>query len=189
MSIRFRSAIVAVAAVITLATPAAAQQRAGLMGELMKDVSDVQGKLVGLAKAMPADKYDWRPGAGVRSVSEVFLHLASDNYLLPSIVGFQAPATSGIKPTDFSTLAAFEKQKLSPDATVVAMNISFAHLLKSMADTPDSRLDERVKFFGQDMSVRQVWVVTAAHLHEHLGQSIAYARTNGVTPPWSQKTQ
>ena len=69
------------------------------------------------------------------------------------------------------------------------MQVSFAHLLKSMADTPDSRLDERVKFFGQDMSVRQVWVATAAHLHEHLGQSIAYARTNGVTPPWSQKSQ
>jgi len=189
MSSRFRSAVVAVAAIISLAAPAAAQQRAGLMGELMKDVGDVQGKLTSLAKAMPADKYDWRPGAGVRSVSEVFLHLASDNYLLPSIVGFAAPAASGIKPTDFSTLAAFEKQNLSPDATVAAMNTSFAHLLKAMADTPDSRLDERVKFFGQDMSVRQVWVATAAHLHEHLGQSIAYARTNGVTPPWSQKAQ
>ena len=189
MSLRFRNAIIAVAAVVSLAAPAAAQQRAGLMGELMKDVTDVQGKLVGLAKAMPADKYDWRPGAGVRSVSEVFLHLASDNYLLPAIVGFQPPAASGVNPKDFATLTTFEKQKLSPDATVAAMNTSFAHLLKSMADTPDSRLDERVKFFGQDMSVRQVWVVTAAHLHEHLGQSIAYARTNGVTPPWSQKTQ
>ncbi len=186
---RFRNTVIAVAAVLSLAAPASAQQRAGLMGELMKDVGDLQGKLVGLAKAVPADKYDWRPGAGVRSVSEVFLHLASDNYLLPSIVGFPAPAASGIKPTDFSTLATFEKQKLSPDATVAAMNTSFAHLLESMAATPDSRLDERVKFFGQDMSVRQVWVATAAHLHEHLGQSIAYARTNGVTPPWSQKSQ
>ncbi|MEO8336533.1 MAG: DinB family protein [bacterium] len=187
MSPRLRSAVVAVAAAFSLAVPAAAQQRAGIMGELMKDVTDVQGKLVSLAKAMPADKYDWRPGAGVRSVSEVYLHLASDNYLLPSIAGFPAPAASGIKPTDFSTLATFEKQKLSPDATAAAMQLSFAHLLKSMADTPDARLDERVKFFGQDMSVRQVWVSTAAHLHEHLGQSIAYARTNGITPPWSQK--
>jgi uncharacterized damage-inducible protein DinB len=189
MSIRFRSAFIAVAAALSLSVPAGAQQRPGLMGELMKDVNDVQGKLVGLAKAMPADKYDWRPAAGVRSVSEVFLHLASDNYLLPSVVGFPPPSASGIKPTDFSTLTTFEKQKLSPDATVAAMNTSFAFLLKSMADTPDSRLDERVKFFGQDMSVRQLWVITAAHLHEHLGQSIAYARTNGVTPPWSQKAQ
>jgi uncharacterized damage-inducible protein DinB len=187
MSIRFRSAVIAIAAAISLAAPAGAQQRAGLMGELMKDVGDVQGKLVGLAKAMPADKYGWRPGVGVRSVSEVFLHLASDNYLLPAIVGFQPPAASGVNPTDFATLAKFEKQNLSPDATVTAMQVSFAHLLKSMAETPDSRLDERVKFFGQDMSVRQVWVATAAHLHEHLGQSIAYARTNGVTPPWSLK--
>jgi uncharacterized damage-inducible protein DinB len=189
MSIRFRNAIIGVVAAVSFATPAAAQQRAGLMGELMKDVSDVQGKLTALAKAMPADKYDWRPGTGVRSVSEVFLHLASDNYLLPSIVGFQPDPASGVNPKDFATLTTFEKQRLSPDATVTALQVSFAHLLKSMAATPDSRLDDRVKFFGQDMSVRQVWVATAAHLHEHLGQSIAYARTNGVTPPWSQKTQ
>jgi hypothetical protein len=24
------------------------------------------------------------------------------------------------------------------------------------------------------------------HMHEHLGQSIAYARMNGITPPWSK---
>jgi uncharacterized damage-inducible protein DinB len=187
MSLRFRSAVIAVAAAISLVGPAGAQQRAGLMGELMKDAGDVQGKLVSLAKAMPADKYSWRPGAGVRSVSEVFLHLASDNYFLPAVLGFPAPAASGINATDFAALTKFEKQNLSPDATAAAIQTSFAHLLKSMADTPDSRLDDRVKFFGQDMSVRQVWVATIAHLHEHLGQSIAYARTNGVTPPWSQK--
>jgi uncharacterized damage-inducible protein DinB len=175
----------AFAAVLFLTTPAAGQ-RAGLMGDLVKDVSEVQTKLVALAKAMPADKYDWRPGAGVRSVGEVFLHVAADNYLMPSAVGFMPDAASGINPKDYKTLTAFEKQKLAPAGTVTSLETSFAHLIKTMNDTPDARLDERVKFFGQDMSARQVWVATATHLHEHLGQAIAYARMNGVTPPWSK---
>lgn len=183
MSLRLRYAL---AALVILSSPAAAQQRAGLMGELIKDVSDVQGKFIALAKAMPADKYEWRPGTAVRSVGEVLLHVSADNYLLPSAVGFNPDPATGIDPKDYKTLTAFEKQKLAPAATVASLEKSFAFLLKSMNDTPDAKLDERVKFFGQDMSARQVWLATALHLHEHLGQAIAYARMNGVTPPWSK---
>ena len=185
MSSRIRSVVATAIAVVALASPAAAQ-RTGIMGDLMKDVSDVQSKLSALAKAMPADKYDWRPGAGVRSVGEVFLHVSADNYFMPSAVGYMPDAASGVNPKDFNTLTAFEKQKMTPAEAVAAIDKSFAHLKKSMADTPDAKLDDHVKFFGQDMTVRQVWVATATHLHEHLGQSIAYARMNGVTPPWSK---
>jgi len=192
MSIRLRHTFAATAAILAFAAPCAAQQpaaapRAGLMGDLLKDVAEVQAKFVGLAREMPADKQAWRPGPGVRSVNEVFLHVAADNYLLPAAVGVQPDASTGISTTDFKTLDTFEKQKLSRDATVSAMEQSFAHLTKAMADTPDAKLDDRVTFFGQDMTVRQVWVLTAMHLHEHLGQAIAYARTNGVVPPWSRK--
>ena len=192
VSLQLRHAFAAAAVALVFAAPVAAQPsaaapRAGLMGDLLKDAGEVQTKMVGLAKAMPADKQGWRPAAGVRSVGEVFLHVAADNYLLPGVVGVAPDPSTGISMTDFKTLDTFEKQQLSPDAMVAAMEKSFAHLTKAMAGTPDSRLDERVKFFGQDMSVRQVWVLTMMHLHEHLGQAIAYARTNGVVPPWSRK--
>jgi uncharacterized damage-inducible protein DinB len=187
MPTRLRHALAAISAMLILATPCGAQQRAGLMGDLLKDVGEVQAKLVSLAKEMPVEKHEWRPGPGVRSVSEVFLHVAADNYLMPSAVGVQPDAATGIRTTDFSSVAAFEKQKMTRDAMVAALEQSFAHLTKAMSDTPDARLDDRVKFFGYDMSVRQVWVMTTTHLHEHLGQAIAYARTNGVVPPWSQK--
>jgi uncharacterized damage-inducible protein DinB len=172
--------------VAAFASPAVAQQRAGLMGDLMKDIDDVQEKLTGLAKAIPAEKFDWRPGAGVRSVGEVFLHVTADNYVMPFAVGVDPDPATGINMKDFKTFAAFEKQKMDRDAMMAAMDKSFAHLRKAMTDTPDAKLDERVKFFGQDMSVRQVWVMTTTHLHEHLGQAIAYARTNGVVPPCSK---
>ena len=75
---------------------------------------------------------------------------------------------------------------MTRDQAVAALEKSFAHLKKAMAETPDARLDSTVKFFGQDRTVRQVWIATTTHLHEHLGQAIAYARSNGVVPPWSR---
>ena len=182
-----RHTLTAAALSALLAVPSAAQQRAGIMGELIGDVKDVQSKLTALAKEVPASKYDWRPSAGVRSIGEVYLHLTSDNYLLPSFVGVAPDPSTGINPTDFSTLGKFEQQKLSPDASVAAMDKSFAHLIKAMNDTPDSQLDDKIKFFGREMTKRGLWVATVNHLHEHLGQSIAYARSNNITPPWSKK--
>ena len=188
-----RSALALTVATAIIASPSAAQQqpaqkaqRAGVMGELMKDVSDVQQKLTSLAREMPTGSYEWRPAADVRSVGEVFLHVAADNYLLPAAVGVPADPATGITATDFAAVEKFEKQKLSRDATLQAMDKSFAHLLKAMNDTPDAKLDEKISFFGQQMTKRQVWIATTSHLHEHLGQAIAYARMNGIVPPWSR---
>ena len=181
-----RRSLAATAMLASLSASAAAQQRAGLMGDLMKDVSDVQGKLVGLAKAVPVAKYDWRPATGVRSIGEVFLHVAGDNYVMPWGVGVPADPATGIKMNDFKSVGAFEKQTLDQGAMVAAIDKSFAHLLKAMSDTPDAKLDDHVTLFGMDMTVRRMWVMTTTHLHEHLGQSIAYARSNAVVPPWSK---
>lgn len=181
-----RLSLAAAAALLLVATPAAAQQP-GLMSDLTRDVKGVQDKLVALAREMPADKLDWRPAEGVRSVREVFLHVAADNYFLPSVTGVQPDASTGIDVTDFATLTTYEKQALDRDATVAALEKSFAHLLAAMTTAHDSTLDRSVKLFGQDMTMRYVWLLTATHLHEHLGQAIAYARSNGVVPPWSRR--
>jgi uncharacterized damage-inducible protein DinB len=193
MTMRLRHAFAAAATVLTLATPAVAQQptaapqRAGLMGDLIRDVAEVEKKLTSLAKEIPEEKQGWRPATGVRSVGEVWMHVAADNYLIPSSVGVAPSAASGIVAADYSTVTKYEQRKLSRDAALAEMTASFAHLRQAMMSTPDAKLDDRVKFFGQDMSVRQVWMATAMHLHEHLGQAIAYARTNHVTPPWSRQ--
>lgn len=179
-----RPIVLAAAFASVLATPLYAQS--AVMADLIKDVHDVHGKLVQLAKAVPAGKYGWRPAEGVRSVGEVYLHVAGDNYVMPSFVGVAPDPATGIKMPDFKTVDAFEKQKLGTDAMVDALNKSFVHLTKTMGETTDAKLNEKVKFFGQEMTVRAMWIATATHLHEHLGQSIAYARSNGVKPPWSK---
>lgn len=188
MPIRTRSTL-GLALLSMLAMPLAAQQPTGLMGELVKDVTGVQGRLVSLARELPDTALAWRPGAGVRSSAEVLLHVASDNYLLPVGVGVPIPAATGISATDFATLTTYERRSLSRDEMVAEIDRSFTHLIGAMSATTPARLEEKITFFGQEMTVRQLWVLTTVHLHEHLGQLIAYTRTNGVTPPWSRQGQ
>ena len=166
--------------------PTDAAAPAGLTGDLLADVGQVEQKVMGLARAIPADKYGWRPNPGVRSVGEVLLHVAADNYLLPAMLGHAAPAVTGIKGDDFKTAQAFERRQLNRDSTIAELQRSFAHLRTSLSATPADRLAAPVSMFGQASTVQRMWVATATHLHEHLGQLIAYARSNAVVPPWGQ---
>jgi hypothetical protein len=148
----------------------------GFKADLLKEILDVEKKIVSLAEAFPADKYSWRPGVGVRSVSEVFMHVAGANYLLPSMAGVTPPA--GISRD-------MEKTVTDKPKVVEALKESFVHLKKGLENTSDDDFERKVKFFGDDATVRFVYMVASSHGTEHLGQSIAYARINGITPPWS----
>ena len=193
-----RKLALAAALVAAPALPAAAQQPAGaatapaaapapgIAADLLMDIDQVEKKVLGLARAIPADKYAWRPAQGVRSVGEVLMHVAADNYLLPSAMGHVADPKTGIKGDDYKAAQTFERRQLSRDSTIAELERSFAHVRKSLSGTTATRLGEQVPMFGQKFTVQQAWIMTATHLHEHLGQLIAYARSNGVTPPWSQ---
>jgi len=170
---------------LAAALPARAQAPGSITSDLLSDIGQVEQKLVSLAKTIPADKYGWRPGEGVRSVGEVVLHVAADNYLMPAALGFPADPATGIKGDDYMTAAAFEKRTMDKDAAVAELEKSFAHLKKSLSSTPTAKLGAPVKLFGQTFTTQRTWVMATTHLHEHLGQLIAYARTNGVKPPWS----
>ena len=80
----------------------------------------------------------------------------------------------------------YEKRKVSAADAIKEMEASFAHLKKVMQAVPASSLSAKQKIFGSEMTGQQLWILTATHLHEHLGQMIAYARSNGVVPPWSK---
>jgi uncharacterized damage-inducible protein DinB len=178
-----RRTVLAALAFLTLGSVLPAQS---FMGEMHRDLNEVQRKMIDLAKAIPAEKYDWRPGPGVRSFREVFLHVASENYFLPTMMGTPAPAGSGIKDGDYSTVEAFEKQALGKDQVVAALETSFRHIHGAINVNTDQNMGEMIKFFGQDWSRSRAMTLTVTHVHEHLGQLIAYARQNNVKPPWSQ---
>lgn len=157
-----------------------------VMTDLMKDVDAVHSKFVALAKAVPVAKYPARPGVGVRSVSEVFLHVAGDNYMMPALAGTAIPASVKLDMKNFKSFDAFEKQTMTTAQIVEALDASFAHLKAAMAKTTAADLTVVVDMFGQKSSKQALWIGTTTHLHEHLGQSIAYARQNGIVPPWSK---
>jgi uncharacterized damage-inducible protein DinB len=168
-----------------LVAPASAQTRGGVMGELIKDVNEVEKKLTDLAKAMPASADDWRPGKGVRSTAETLLHIAADNYFIPALVGAAPPPETGVT-KDYKTAVAFEKKAMPRDAALAELQKSFAFLRQAMNATTDAQLETQVDLFGQKNSTRGVWILATGHLHEHLGQLIAYARSNNIVPPWSK---
>ena len=179
---------------LALAVPALAQDKAvekkaeakpaaaatgSAKADIVGSLDDAQKKLVALAEAMPAEKYTWRPGEGVRSVGEVFAHVAGGNYFIPTLWGAKPPA--GVDPRSF------EKEGGDKAKTIDNLKKSFDSVKQAIAAVPDADLDRTVKIFDHNGTVREVLLVIATHAHEHLGQSIAYARMNKVVPPWSQK--
>lgn len=154
------------------AAPAAVPR--GVRAELLRDLDEVQKKYLSLAGAVPADRYEWRPGKGVRSISEVYMHIAGANYTLVSFVGDRPP----LDPRSFERIT--EKPRV-----IEEMRRSFDNLREAILTTTDADLDKTIRMFGNERTERAAFMMAINHLHEHLGQSIAYARMNGIVPPWS----
>lgn len=167
-----------VAVALMLAAVALGQDKApgGVRGEVLSEIDGLEKKYLGLAEAVPQDKLGWRPAEGVRSFSEVFMHVAGANYRLPGFIGVKAP--EGL-PQDM--------EKITSKADIVKhLKGSFDHIRNSVMNMSDADVEKTSKMFGRDRTYREIGFFMAGHMHEHLGQLIAYSRMNGITPPWSQ---
>ena len=135
-------------------------------------------KFEALAAAMPADKFNWSPGPGVMSVARVYAHVANYNYGYPSRnMGVAAPR--GI---NLDTL-----EQMTDKAQILALLKSSAEYVRqNVKQMPESQLAKPTELYGRNVQQWSVLLQLVAHMNEHLGQSIAYARMNGVVPPWSR---
>jgi len=156
------------------AVPAAAQMSAPatLQAALASDAGTLSDKFAGLAKAM-AGKYDWKPGQGVRSAGDVFNLIVMENRMLAAVLTGAAAPAGGNPITD-------------PAQMQEALTSSYAAVRTALAGLSDADLAAKVKIFGMDSTKRGAAMMLLGDQHEHLGQSIAYARSNGVVPPWSK---
>jgi len=159
-----------------LACPLFAQNHkpTGFRAEFFANLDEVQEKIVDLANATPPEKFGWRPSKEVRSVSEVYMHIAGGNYFLATFLGVPAPKMNGD----------IEKTVTTKAEVIAELKKSFDHLRNAANSVTD--LEKPVKMLGNTTTHRGVLMTMLSHLHEHLGQSIAYARMNGVVPPWSR---
>ena len=157
----------------------------GFQADFLGQINWVEKEIVDLEQAMPQEKFTWRPAEGVRSVSEVYMHMAFSNYLLFSFMGYEPPA--GITLTGDIMADAKNWEATTTDKGKIAdiLRKSMDHVRATAPQVTD--LEKKVDFFGQSLTLRSMMMNVLEHLHEHLGQSIAYARMNGVVPPWSAK--
>jgi uncharacterized damage-inducible protein DinB len=166
----------------TTTTTATKTMVGGVRGSFLFQIDQAQDKLLQLANAIPAEKYAWKPGEGVRSVGEVFNHVASANYFFPTIWKSTVPMPAGIDPRTFEKEMSGDKAK-----TIDTLTKSFEHVRAAITAASEADLNNKINIFGHDATVRDAMLIVVTHAHEHLGQSIAYARSNGIVPPWSAK--
>jgi len=145
----------------------------------LADLEVMRGKFIGLAQAFPADKYTWRPMEGVRSVSEVLMLIASEGY--------------GFAPTGLGGKAGLTREEMAPLSKVTDkaqvidhLTKGFAHAKKEIESIDPATLTGKRRVMGQDRALPDIVIAIGGDMHEHLGQLIAYARTNHIVPPWSK---
>jgi DinB family protein len=186
-----RRAVVSLMLVALAATavpaPAHAQEvltkesAATLKASFIADLDTLHTKFLGLAQAFPQDKYTWRPMDGVRSVSEVLMLAAMEGYSF-------VPTGFGGKAADLGSREDAAKLRTLTDKTAIIdhLNKGFAHAKKELEAIDPATLTGKRKMMGQDRSAVDAALFIGGDLHEHLGQLIAYARTNHIVPPWSK---
>jgi len=179
-------ALLTVVAAVPL--PAHDESSAGgdaLMDDVLINLERTGKQLVALAEATPPEQFGWAPTPEVRTISEVYMHVVGTNLLMPGTLGAAMP--DGVEVGEagpFGLMQEWEKTVTDKDAVIARLRESFAYLATALPQIQD--LDAEVSLFGPPSSKRSYLLIILAHAHEHLGQSIAYARSIGVVPPWSQ---
>ena len=143
-------------------------------------ISFAAGRVLQLAEAIPAEKYDWSPQDGVRSVAGICAHVISANYFFASKLGATLP--EGVNPQTV------EQDLTTKDQLVPALKSSTELIVSAIKAVGDDTLGDKVEFpFPGEYTTMTAILIAQGHCNEHLGQLIAYSRMNGITPPWSQQ--
>jgi uncharacterized damage-inducible protein DinB len=137
----------------------------------------VSQQLIALAEATPAEKFAWRPAAGVRSTSEVYMHITMANFYLLSVTGPKMPA--GLKEDS-------EKTVTSKAEVLDWLKRSLEAVQEAHAAAKPADLERRVHIADREATVDGMYLRIIVHANEHMGQLIAYARMTGIVPPWSK---
>jgi len=179
---RCRAVVTLMAGLAVASAPASAQAPAGLLEELEGQFGASSRKLVALAEAMPESTYGWSPGEGVASVARVYLHIARYNYMYPhENMGRDTP----VPPAEYrrweDDAGDMEKEEV---VRILSGSMDYVRSVSSAMSAEG--LDEVTTLYGRQVGEWAVLLQLITHMNEHLGQSIAYARTNGVVPPWSR---
>ena len=152
-----------------------------MKAQALLDLNNMQKKFVALANALPAEKLTWRPSADSRSFAEVLLHVAAERYGILGMMGAETPAGVDRK--------GLEKSTTDRARIVEELNKSFDFASKAIGGMTNAEFAKLLPKLGPQANAGDVVYILVADAHEHLGQSIAYARENGITPPWTVEAE
>jgi uncharacterized damage-inducible protein DinB len=165
----------------------------GFRGEFLGELDIATNQIVAMAEAVPPADYSWRPSPKTRSISEVFVHVAAGGFMLMDIIGVPAPTDLyGRVPAHgqerFVGLIRrndeLEATLLEKDPVVATLRRSLQTVKDSFTHASDTELNRPQFFFGENTTVRRVYMRLLSHTHEHMGQMIAYLRFSGLPLPW-----
>jgi uncharacterized damage-inducible protein DinB len=161
---------------LLLSTSTIHAQNDGLWEGYDGEWSHVSRQLLALAEATPADKFSWRPAPGVRSIGEVYMHIAIANFYLLSVTGPKEPAVE----------VSMEKTVTRKADVVDWLKRSLDAVATARAQLKPADYQRKVSIYGKVVTVDGMYLRIIVHANEHMGQSVAYARMNGIVPPWSK---
>ncbi len=165
----------------------------GFRGEFLWELEIVERQLIAMAEAIPSEKYDWRPDPAARSVSEVFVHVATGNFMLLDVVGSPPPVLL------YGDVAGQGQERMwalvrrndelgqnlrDRDSAIKILGESLSAARQTFSSSNDEMLGQPRQFFGEETTVRRVYLRLLSHMHEHMGQMIAYTRCIGLPAPW-----
>src|SRR6202453_4464594 len=159
-----------------LSTATLHAQNEGLWEGYDGEWSVVSRQLLALAEATPAEKFSWRPAPGVLSIGEVYMHIAIANFYLLSVTGPKEPDVPD----------SMEKTATQKADGIDWLNCSLDSVATARAQLKPADYQRKVIIYGKVVTVDGMYLRIIVHAHEHMGQSIAYARMNGIVPPWSK---
>lgn len=157
---------------------------AAAAADLLLPMEQLQAKVMALAKVVPEEKYAWRPGPGVRSFQEVLLHIAYGNRLMLNIATGD-PSKDELN-KQIQENANNEGREIGKEQLLQLLADSFGEFRKTLENARPGSLARDIDFFGRATTQRGVLTLIDTHIAEHVGQLIAYARMNGIVPPWSK---
>ncbi len=173
---RSRVALLLSLALVPAAPLIAQNAPTDVRNEILGHFEDSADKMMQLSAAIPADKYTWSPGEGVMSIARVYMHIARYNYMY---LDEQLGVKPGLDYRDFESIT--DKAQV-----VKLLGASIEHVRKSVKDMGPDVLATNTRLYGRSVPGWAVLTQLVAHMNEHVGQSIAYARMNGIVPPWSR---
>lgn len=152
-----------------------------MKAQSLLDLETMQKKFVDLANAVPSDKLTWRPSTDSRSFAEVFLHVAGERYGILGLMGAETPAGVDRK--------GLEKSTTDRAQIVQELNKSWEFARKTINGMTNAEFAKLLPKLGPQANAGDVVYILVADNHEHLGQVVAYARENGIVPPWTVEAQ